>query len=96
MPSVTLDPNTLTGRIVFSHEGDVYTMNAAGSDRRRLTDHPELDCDPVWSPDWTRIVFRSHSVGEVYVMNADGSGQRPLIGGTTVTGNFGARQPSLP
>jgi Tol biopolymer transport system component len=72
--SAAIDPNSLTGRIVFSHEGDVYTMNADGSDRRRLTDHPELDFDPVWSPDETRIAFRSHRDGneEVYVMNADG------------------------
>ncbi|HSL28212.1 MAG TPA: hypothetical protein VK900_03345, partial [Anaerolineales bacterium] len=42
----SLDSDLLTGRIVFSHEGDVYTMDADGSDRRRLTDHPELDFDP--------------------------------------------------
>ena len=78
--SETLDPNVLTGRIVFSSEGDVYTMNADGSDSRRLTDHPDLDFDPVWSPDGTRIAFRSHRDGneEVYVMNADGSEQTNL------------------
>ncbi|MDQ2691800.1 MAG: hypothetical protein M3Y68_07210 [Chloroflexota bacterium] len=75
-----LDSNMLTGRIVFSSEGDVYTMNADGSDRRRLTDHPDEDFDAVWSPDGTQIAFRSHRDGneEVYVMNADGSAQTNL------------------
>ena len=76
-PGVDIDPRSLTGRIVFSNEGDVYTMNADGSDRLRLTDHPEPDFDPAWSPDGTRIAFRSHRDGneEVYLMNADGTEQ---------------------
>jgi TolB protein len=75
----------LAGRIAFSHEGDVWTMRADGSGRVRLTTHPDLDFDPTWSPDGTRIAFRSHRDGdeEVYVMNADGSGQRNLTGNAT-------------
>ena len=70
----------LAGQIAFAHEGDVWVMNAHGSDRTRLTDHPAEDFDPAWSPDGTRIAFRSHCDGneEVYVMNADGSGQTNL------------------
>jgi Tol biopolymer transport system component len=70
----------LVGRIAFSHEGDIYVMNADGSERTQLTTSPEMDFDPVWSPDGTRIAFRSHRNGdeEVYVMNADGSKQTNL------------------
>ena len=70
----------LSGRIVFDHEFDIWTMNADGSLRVRLTAHPDEDFDAVWSPDATMISFRSHRDGneEVYVMNADGSQARNL------------------
>jgi TolB protein len=68
------------GTLVFAGDGDIYSMNADGTERRRLTDHPDEDFDPAWSPDGSRIASRSHRDGneEVYVMNADGSGQRNL------------------
>ena len=72
-----IDINTLTGKIVYSTEGDVYVINADGSGRTRLTDNLAEDFDPAWSPDGTQIAFRSHRDGneEVYVMDADGSNQ---------------------
>jgi Tol biopolymer transport system component len=70
----------LEGRLVFSAEGDIWTMAADGSDRTRLTTDLAEDFDPSWSPDGSRIAFRSHRDGneEVYVMAADGSQQRNL------------------
>ena len=70
----------LNGRLVFSAEGDIWTMHADGSRRRKLTSHPAEDFDPVWSPDGMRIAFRTHRDGdeEVYVMQADGTGERNL------------------
>jgi TolB protein len=75
-----IEVNSLTGKIVYSADGDVYVINADGSGRTRLTDNPAEDFDPVWSPDGTQIAFRTHRDGdeEVYLMNADGSDQRNL------------------
>jgi Tol biopolymer transport system component len=75
-----INPALLEGQITYSHEGDVYVMNADGSNVTRLTDNPAQDFDSVWSPDGKQIAFRSHRDGdeEVYVMNADGSDQRNL------------------
>jgi Tol biopolymer transport system component len=60
--------------------GDVYVMNADGSDVARLTDAPGADYAPAWSPDGLRIAFVSVRDGndEIYVMNADGTDQTNL------------------
>src|SRR6185503_1321065 len=75
-----IDINSLSGKIVYSSEGDVFVINADGTGRTQLTDNPAEDFDPVWSPDGTQIAFRTHRDGdeEVYLMNADGSNQRNL------------------
>ena len=82
------------GRIAFvSSEGnaqsDIYTMNPDGSDRKQLTfSNQDLESDPVWSPDGTKIAFARYNINskfsEIFVMNADGSDQRRL---TTQSGN---------
>ncbi len=40
--------------------GDVFSMNADGSDVRRLTTNPELDRQPDWSPGGTQIAYTIH------------------------------------
>jgi TolB protein len=50
-------------KIVFSsNESDdyeIWTMNADGSNRQRITNRPGLDTLPRWSPDGRKIVFTS-------------------------------------
>jgi Tol biopolymer transport system component len=59
---------------------DLHVARADGSDLRKLTDDPDIDRDPRWSPDGRRIVFQSDRGGanSVWVVNADGSGLRML------------------
>lgn len=33
-----------------AYESDIYTINADGTGRKKLTDHPEMDGSPAWSP----------------------------------------------
>jgi Tol biopolymer transport system component len=61
---------------------EVYVMNADGSSQVRLTNIMGNDDSPVWSPDGTKIVFRSDRdrnccdpVAQIWIMNADGSSQ---------------------
>ncbi|UCC45446.1 MAG: VCBS repeat-containing protein, partial [Candidatus Zixiibacteriota bacterium] len=72
-----LDPSET--QIAFTSEatggGDIYSMNADGSNLTRLTDDPSPDLGPAWSPDGTRIAFISMRSGnpDIYVMDADGA-----------------------
>ena len=67
-----------------NNNGDIYIVrlddDLRGANQatvKRLTTHPAADFDPSWSPDGTRIAFRSQRDGndEIYVMNADGTCQ---------------------
>jgi Tol biopolymer transport system component len=65
-----------------SHFGEIYIMNADGSDVSRLTDHPGYDGGPFFSADGTRIIWRRFSqkgtVADIYTMALDGSDVRRL------------------
>lgn len=71
--------------------GEIWLMQADGTDRRRLTElePPQNDASgsggPVWSPDGTQIAFSAQvgleedqRLAEIYVMRADGTDVRRL------------------
>jgi Tol biopolymer transport system component len=80
--------NAMGDRLVFSQRfgGDaleneeICTVDADGSDFRRLTDNAVVDVYPCWSPDGGEIAFLSwrNDDMDIYVMGADGQNVRKL------------------
>jgi Tol biopolymer transport system component len=62
--------------------GEIYLMDADGSNQRRLTRWPGYDGGPFFSPDGQRILFRHFEPNgvsaDVYTMKLDGSDVRRL------------------
>ncbi len=80
-PAATAAPtamSALEGRLVFqvATGGDIYTVNADGSNLTRLT----TGMDPSWSPDGSQITFvRWTTPWGIYTINADGSNEKLLF-----------------
>lgn len=69
------------GKITYSTDGDIYVINADGSGQAvNLTNSPEHDEQPTWSPDGRLIAWLSDDGGrfQISVMNADGSNARRI------------------
>jgi WD40-like Beta Propeller Repeat len=69
------------GEIAFASQRDgdyeIYVMNPDASEQRPLTDHANVDFDPVWSADGGHLAFVTDRDGnyEIYAMRGDGGGQ---------------------
>jgi len=78
--------------ILFSSDIDgnreIYSMLPDGSSMQRLTESPDEDTDPTWSPDHAQIAFVSNRDGNfaLYIMGADGSNPRRVT--TDTMGSF--------
>jgi Tol biopolymer transport system component len=90
--STPVSPVKLAGKLAFSlGEGtnadinfDIYTQNADGTGRVRLTTDPAFDTDPALSPDGKTIAFVSDREGtpNLYTMSADGTNIKRLTEST--------------
>jgi TolB protein len=87
-PAVDGEPNWSPDgtRIAFTRgpetAGDVYVMNADGSNPTRLTTSPAGDRQPAFSPDGELIAFlrfEDPDYFDIYLMDADGTNQEILF-----------------
>src|ERR1700736_6479376 len=67
-------------RLAFSYQGDIWVSPASGGRAIPLTNHVEMDDNPVWSPDGDYIAFASNRTGnwDIFVVPADGGATRRL------------------
>ena len=63
----------------LSRQFDIYVMNADGTDKQRITNYPEPDKNPEWSPDGAAIAFQSTRSGNsIHIVRPDGSDLRRI------------------
>jgi tricorn protease len=84
--------------IVFTSEGDLWSIDASGGTARRLTSHSGMETNPAISPDGQTVAFSAQYEGptEVYTMPLAGglpvrhtfSGQAALVSGWTPDGKI--------
>lgn len=80
-PAISPDGAT----VVFSFQGDLWSVPATGGDARRLTAHEAYDAWPVFSPDGKTIAFASNRYGDndIYTMPVEGGPPRRLTFAST-------------
>jgi Tol biopolymer transport system component len=71
-------------------EPEIFIMDANGANQTRLTTATGYDYEPVFSPDGTKIAFRSERNGnaEIYIMDANGANQQRITFDGAPTSNF--------
>ena len=75
-PTVSPDGTRVAYTRTERLNGDIWVMDADGSNPQQLTTSSGNDFAPAWSPDGPRIYFSSNRDGSqihVFVMNADGT-----------------------
>jgi Tol biopolymer transport system component len=60
--------------------GQIYTMNADGTNQTNISNNAADETFPAWSPDGTKIAFQSFREGDndIYTMNPDGTNQTDI------------------
>lgn len=64
-------------QIVYGAGGDIFIINADGTDPRQLTSGPTRDNHPAVSPDGSTIAYQVNT--DIYLMSLDGQQQRPVL-----------------
>jgi hypothetical protein len=77
---VTLEPD-IPDAIVYTRDGDLWTVLPTGFDDLQITSGSAPDSDPTWHPDGTRIMFtrKAPSGPQLWVVNPDGTDEHRLL-----------------
>src|SRR5205809_6123995 len=70
-------PTVSRDAIAFEYGGDLWVVSRNGGAARRLTATPEMETDPQFSPDGTRIAFSRTSGGNSDVCVVPVAGGEP-------------------
>jgi hypothetical protein len=73
------------GKIAYERDGDIWSMNPDGTAQANLTNTPDAELQPEWSPDGTKIAFVRAE--DIWVMQADGTGAVNLTSGLSPFGS---------
>jgi TolB protein len=71
----------VSNEVGLGGDTDVYVVDVNNGSASNLTNHPDVDIGPTWSPDGQKLAFistRDSDRGEIYVINANGSGLERL------------------
>lgn len=73
-------------KIVFGSDAwfggeDIYLVDVAAGESINVTDDPDFDANPVWSPDSSRLIFSSRRTGtwQLEQVDADGTSRQLLL-----------------
>lgn len=77
------DPNLILCSAIFDGNSDIYEINIAKNEAKRLTKSSAIDTTPSYSPNGKLIAFSSdREAGQkIYVMDADGSSVKRITSG---------------
>ena len=79
-PSPVPEAAVRNGLIAFDAERDIWMVSPDGTGLRRVTETPDSETSPVWSPDGTRMAVWLTRAGDtsIAIMDADGSVERTI------------------